>query len=78
MQRGGEQMRNVDTKALRRAMIDRDIHTIGQLEECSGINRVSLGAFLSGERAPSYDSIVKLADTLELESEDIGRIFFAS
>lgn len=71
-------MRNIDTKAFKKAMIDKDINTIGELEEKSGVHRSTIAEILNGARTPSYDSIVRLADALELASEDVGRIFYAS
>lgn len=70
-------MRNVDSKAFRKAMIDADCDTYGELSERTGINRNALGDYASGKQRPSYDSVEKLADALYLSYEEIGRIFYA-
>jgi len=69
-------MRGINAKAFKKAMIDADCDTYGQLAERCGINRTALGQYVSGEQRPSYDSIEKLADTLALTYEEIGIIFF--
>lgn len=70
-------MRKIDTKAFKKAMIDKDINTIGELEEKSGVSRCTIAEVMNGARTPSYETIARLADTLELDSEDVGRIFYA-
>lgn len=71
-------MRNVDSKAFKKAMIDADCDTYGQLSEKTGINRMALSDYASGAQKPSYDSIAKMADALCLNYEEIGHIFFAN
>ena len=70
-------MRYIDARALKKAMIDKDISTVAELEEKSGVNRNTLAGILKGEGAPSYDTISGLADALALDGETTGRIFFA-
>lgn len=70
-------MRTVDSKAFKKAMIDADCDTYGQLSERTGINRMALSDYVSGEQRPSYDSVAKMADALCLNYEEIGRIFYA-
>ena len=70
-------MRNVDTKAFKKAMIDADCDTYGELSERTGINRSALSDYASGKQRPSYDSVEKLAEALCLSYEEIGRIFYA-
>lgn len=70
-------MRYIDARALKKAMIDKDINTIAELEEKSGVNRNTLAGILKGEGMPSYETISGLADALALDGETTGRIFFA-
>lgn len=70
-------MRNVDCKAFKKAMIDADFDTYGELSERTGINRNALSDYASGKQRPSYDSVEKLADALCLNYEEIGRIFYS-
>lgn len=71
-------MRTVDSKAIKKAMIDADCDTYGQLQEKTGINRMRLSEYVSGARKPTYESIGILADVLNLTYEEIGSIFFHS
>lgn len=69
-------MRNVDSKEFRKAMIDADCDSFGDLENLTGIDRNSLSSYAKGSIKPSYDSICKIADAFHLKYEEIGRIFF--
>lgn len=69
-------MRSVDMKEFRKAMIDADYNTFGELEEKSGIDKSTISCVINGGRFPSYESISKLSDSLHLTYADIGRIFF--
>ena len=69
-------MREIDTKEFKKAMIDADCDTYGQLSDKTGINRMTLSDYASGAQNPSYDSIAKLADVMNLTYEQIGSIFF--
>lgn len=69
-------MREIDTKKFKKAMIDADCDTYGQLSDKTGINRTTLSDYASGAQNPSYDSISKLADAMNLTYEQIGSIFF--
>lgn len=71
-------MHTVDTKALRRAMVDKNITTIEQLSRETGVNRNTLAGVLNGESYPSSSVMSRLVDGLGLDGEDAGRIFFAS
>lgn len=70
-------MREVNAKEFKKAMIEADCDTYGQLSELCGISRTILGQYVAGDQKPSYDSIVKLADAMGLTYEDIGIIFFS-
>lgn len=71
-------MRCVNGKEFRKAMIEVDCTTFGDLEEKAGIDRTTLANVAKGSQKPSYDSIVKLSDTFHLTYEEIGRIFFCN
>lgn len=71
-------MHTVDTKALRKAMVDKEITTIEQLSKETGVNRNTLADVLNGNAYPSSSVMSRLADGLELSGEDAGRIFFAN
>lgn len=68
---------HIDVKALKKAMIDADINTLGELVDKSGVYISTVSEILNESRTPSYDTIVKLAKALNLDSEAVGRIFFA-
>ena len=69
-------MRKIDSKAFKKAMIDADCDTYDKLYKRTGINRNALSDYVMGNQKPSYDSMVKLADELNLTYEEIGTIFF--
>ena len=69
-------MRQVDSKALKKAMIDGNCDSFVQLSQETGIDKITLSNVCNGKQKPSYDTIVKLADTLHLRYEEIGAIFF--
>lgn len=66
----------VDTKELKKSMIDNGIDTIAQLSEASGVNRNTLGDILNEKIYPSSDVMARLADTLRLSGAAAGKIFF--
>ncbi len=70
-------MRNVDSKAFKKAMIEAEKDTFIKLEEATSINRSTLSAIAKGEQNPSYETIAVLADALSLTYEEIGCIFFS-
>ena len=69
-------MYSVDTKELKKAMIDAGINTVSELSERSGVNRNTLGDILNEKIYPSSDVMARIADTLSLPPESAGRIFF--
>lgn len=71
-------MRYVDSKALKKAMVEVGMDSYLQLEEASGVYRSTLSNIIKGEQKPSYDTMVALADTLHLRYDEIGSIFFAN
>lgn len=66
----------VDTMELKKAMISAGINTATELSEKSGVNRNTVGGILNGDIRPSSAVIEKIARTLALDGNDIGRIFF--
>lgn len=71
-----EKTRFTDTKELKRQMLDKDYETIKALAEASGIDRMTLSKVLKGTIQPSADVMTKLVKTLDIPSEQAGRIFF--
>ena len=69
-------MRFIDTKAFKKAMIDADCESFVQLEEKSGVDKITLSNIANNKQKPSYDTLVKLADALHLSFVEIGEIFF--
>ena len=69
-------MRSVNTKEFKHAMIDDDYHTLATLAAASGVDQASLSCISRGERKPSWETIVAIAEALHLTYEGIGRVFF--
>lgn len=65
-----------NTIELQKVLIEKGIRTIVDLSERTSINRNTLGDVLSGKRQPSYITMTKLVESLELNSEQAGQIFF--
>ena len=70
-------MYTVDTKELKKAMIDAGIDTTSELSERSGVNRNTAGEVVNGKIYPSSDVMARMAEALGLSGEAAGRIFFA-
>lgn len=70
-------MRKIDSKEFKKIMIDVDMDSFTKLAEETGIHVTTLSDITNNERKPSWETITKLADTLHLSYEEIGRIFFA-
>lgn len=68
----------VDTTALQKAMIDANIRTYTELSEKTGVNRNTIADIVKGESKPSTIVIEKISRVLNLESAEVGRIFFNS
>lgn len=66
-----------DTVELKKLMVEKNIKTILELSEKTGINRNTLGRILDGTIQPSSDAMDRLVYTLEIQPEKAGRIFFA-
>lgn len=70
-------MYKTDTQELRKAMIDKNIITISDLSERSGVGRDTISKILDGKIQPSTAVMFKIAETLELDSSKAGNIFFS-
>ncbi len=66
-----------DTKAIKKMMIEKEIDTIIELSEKTGISRNTLSKVLSGESQPSSEVMDKLVSVLGIEPEKAGAIFFS-
>lgn len=65
-----------DSIELRKIMAEREIRTIKELAEKSGINRNTLAQVLSSKKQPSSDVMEKLVAALDIKPEKAGTIFF--
>lgn len=65
-----------DTIAIRKIMAERNIRTILELSQRSGIGRNTLAKVLNGEIQPSSDTMEKLVFALDIPPERAGTIFF--
>lgn len=69
-------MHEVDTNALKKAMIDVGFDSIEQLSEASGINRNTAADVVKGRTYPSSKVMEAFKIALNLTSEQAGQIFF--
>lgn len=69
-------MFEVDTVALRKAMLDAGFNDIKSLSEASGVNRVTTGDVVNGRIYPSSQVMARFAMTLHLSGQAAGEIFF--
>ena len=70
-------MYKVDTIALRKIMLDKQINTISALSHRSGVGRDTLGRILNGEIVPSTKIMYQIAGALEMTANQAGECFFA-
>lgn len=61
---------------LRKIMAEKEIKTVKELAEKSGVNRNTLADVLNGKVQPSSDVMQKLVISLEINPEKAGSIFF--
>lgn len=66
----------VDGNAIRIKMIELGIDSFTELSELSGVDRNTISDVVNNKRRPSAQTMDKLFKTLELTSEEGGRIFF--
>lgn len=71
-------MYSIDTKELKKAMIDADLDNIQKLADKAGVDRNTISYLLNGKTLPSTEVMRKIASALNLPSERAGRIFFAT
>ena len=62
---------------IKKIMAEKEIKTIKELAENTGINRNTLSNILNGKVQPSSDVMEKLVFSLEIPPEKAGRIFFS-
>ena len=67
----------IDTKELRKAMIDSGFKSITSLADEANVSRHTITSILNGKQRPSSTTIEALSVVLGLSGEDIGRIFFS-
>lgn len=70
-------MYHVNTKELKKYMIDAGIETNGELSKKSGVNRNTIGEILNNKTYPSSDVMVRIVTALSIPAEKAGEIFFA-
>ena len=66
----------VDTIALRKLMVEKNIKTIGELAEKSGIGRDTASGVLKGLIRPSTAVMEKIMTALDMTPPEAGNIFF--
>ncbi len=66
---------SVDTKALRKIMIDQGVYTASELSKRSGIHRNTLSGILSGKHCPSEKTAKKLIESLNIKKKTVNDIF---
>ena len=76
--KGVNQMHEVDTKELKKRMIDCNINTIEEFSRETGINRNTLSDVVNGKSRPSSYVMSEIVNVLKLTPEDAGKIFFAN
>lgn len=73
-----ESIFKTDYIELKKIMAEKEIKTVKELAEKSGVNRITLADVLKGKTQPSSDVMQKLVISLEIEPENAGRIFFSN
>ncbi len=67
----------VDTKELKKRMIDEGYDTIDALSTACGVNRNTVSDVINGRAFPSSLVMSKIGETLRMCGHDMGAIFFA-
>lgn len=60
----------VDEKQLRRIMIDKDIKTINELAQKSGVSKPTIYDYLNG-KSPMSEAFLRLCNYLEIKPSEI-------
>ncbi len=68
----------VDTKRLRKIMIDKNISSPSELSTAAGVSYKTIIGVLNGSTFPSSQVMMKIAVALELPAATAGEIFFAA
>ncbi len=68
--------RQIDTKELRKSMIDQGFDTDRDAAKAAGISENSLRRVLKRGEQPSAAIMYAIADVLDLSPEEAGRVFF--
>ena len=66
----------VDIAELRKRMVEKGYDTVDGLSTASGVNRNTVADVVKGRTFPSSMVMVKLGTALEINSNDMGKIFF--
>ena len=69
-------MYEVDTIELRKQMIEKGLLTIQEMAEACHLSRDTMSDILNGKARPGAVAMYAIAETLMLEPEILGRIFF--
>lgn len=67
----------VDTVALRKVMVEKNIRSIEEFSKKSGVNRNTLSEVVNAKSRPSASVMDRIVVALEMSPEMAGRIFFA-
>ncbi len=60
----------VDSKTIRKRMIDKDIKTLTELSQLSGVSKPKIHQYLSG-KTPLATTFIRLCDYLELDPDEL-------
>ncbi|MCC8025264.1 MAG: helix-turn-helix domain-containing protein [Clostridium sp.] len=60
----------VDSKTIRKRMIDKDIKTLTELAQLSGVSKPKIHQYLSG-KTPLATTFIRLCDFLELNPDEL-------
>lgn len=60
----------VDSKTIRKRMIDKDIKTLTELSRLSGVSKPKIHQYLSG-KTPLATTFIRLCDYLELDPDEL-------
>lgn len=66
----------VDIIALKKIMVEKNLDKISALSKEAKINRNTLGSILNGKSMPTANIMYKLVETLDINPETAGSIFF--
>lgn len=67
-----------DTIAIKKRMVEKNIKTITELSEITGINRNTLSKIISGKIQPSSEAMQKLVFKLDFTPQEAGNVFFCN